>query len=162
MFVCGQMDGWSECDCEKERKAKGRMEGGVDHLILCSKKQRCSLQMSAAFSSAQMKKKSPQKRTENRRRGGEPRVARFTGSFRTVARCRKRARASVLLLLFFLVFYPSHPPLPSLAHPTFLPCLDGRVMCAPRGLSKHPRPKMEERDGAADDGDTQSVMSPAL
>lgn len=57
MFVCGQMDGWRECDCEKERKAKGRMEGGVDHLILCSKKQRCSLQMSAAFSSAQMKKK---------------------------------------------------------------------------------------------------------
>lgn len=23
---------------ERERKAKGRMEGGVDHLILCSKK----------------------------------------------------------------------------------------------------------------------------
>lgn len=88
-------------------------------------------------------------------------MARFTGSFRTVARCRKRARASVLLL-FFSCFLSLTPPLPSLAHPTFLPCLDGRVMCAPRGLSKHPRPKMEERDGAADDGDTQSVMSPAL
>lgn len=72
-------------------------------------------------------------------------MARFAGSCRTVARCRKRACASVLLF-FSCFFNPSHPPLPSLVHPTFLPCLDGRVMCAPRGLSKHPRPKMEERD----------------
>lgn len=132
MFVCGQMDGWSECDCEKERKAKGRMEGGVDHLILCSKKQRCSLQMSAAFSSAQMKKKSPQKRTENRRRGGEPRVARFTGSFRTVARCRKRARASVLLF-FFSCFLSLTPPTPFSCSPHLLALLRWpRDVCASR------------------------------
>lgn len=162
MFVCGQMDGWSECDCEKERKAKGRMEGGVDHLILCSKKQRCSLQMSAAFSSAQMKKKVLRSALKIDAGEGSLEWHVSLDLFGLWHGAESEPVRLCCCCCFFLVFYPSHPPLPSLAHPTFLPCLDGRVMCAPRGLSKHPRPKMEERDGAADDGDTQSVMSPAL
>ncbi len=69
----GWMEGWSECVFE------GEGEGGVGHLILCSKKQRCSLQMSAAFSGAQIK--SPQKRARNKQRasGRQARAAHFAG-----------------------------------------------------------------------------------
>ena len=54
-WMHGQMDGWKDgvSVCLRERG-----EGWVGHLILCSKKQRCSLQMSAAFSGAQIKKSS--------------------------------------------------------------------------------------------------------
>lgn len=52
--IYGQMDGWKDEVSVFESEG----EGGVGHLILCSKKQRCSHQMSAAFSGAQIKKSS--------------------------------------------------------------------------------------------------------
>lgn len=129
MFVCGQMDGWSECDCEKERKAKGRMEGGVDHLILCSKKQRCSLQMSAAFSSAQMKKKVL--RSALKIDAGEGSLE-WHVSLDLFGLCRKRARASVLLL-FFSCFLSLTLPTPFSCSPHLLALLRWpRDVCASR------------------------------
>lgn len=58
-------DGWKDGLFEGKRQRE-RQEGGVGHLIRCSKekkkkKQRCSLQMSAAFSGAPIEKKSARK-----------------------------------------------------------------------------------------------------
>lgn len=94
-------------------------------MILCSKQQRCSLQMSAAFSGAQIKKKVPRSVGKKRRCWGVGEAgSRCTfclilkrSSYPTVLRCRS------LCVVFFFTTPPTHTSLALLRWPRNVLCV---------------------------------------